>query len=232
MDSTLDITLPGAPSFSLDRLTLEQSLQGGKNLYLVEYDLIHDVHAKGKTPLDIMSLMEASGLILDSRIDLDAVGDLDGPLTNRIPFHLLFATIVEPDVAGYLFALDPSRVKVIDPDALRPPQEDAPLPAGITLGLSGELDAHALEKLKPEVMDALESGKSLSLDLSRAGLPGAAFVQFVCAAHRSFLERGRTLSLRGVSAEARGRLDALGLGAVPPACAGGGCPMAKGEALP
>ncbi|MFZ5428210.1 MAG: Hpt domain-containing protein [Thermodesulfobacteriota bacterium] len=232
MGSKLDISLPGTASFSLDMLTLRQSLQGGKNLYLVEYDLIHDVHARGKTPLDILSVMESSGLILDSRIDLDAVGDLDGPLTNRIPFHLIFATIVEPDVVGYLFSLDPSRIRVIDPQALQPPKTEGRSPDGIILELTGDLDAPALDKLKPEVLNALASGSSLTLDLGRAGLPGAAFVQFVCAAHLSFRDRGKTLALSGVSTEARKRLDALGLGPAPPACAAGGCPMSNAGALP
>jgi len=233
MGSSLELAVPGGPPFSLDKLTLKQSLQGGKNLYLVEYDLIHDVHAKGKTPLDILSLMESSGLILDSRVDLDAVGDLDAPLSNRIPFYLLFATIVEPDVVGYLFALDQSRIRVVDPASLEGESdtgvdEEPPM----VVELSGETDAPALQKLKPEVLAALEAGKSVTLDVSRAGLPGAAFVQFVCAAHNSFENRGRTLRLSGVSTQARQRLDMLGLACVPPACARETCPLVHGEARP
>ena len=56
--ATIPISLPGGDVlFSEDELSLRQALAGGKNLYLVEYDLIHDVQARGKTPLDIITTM-------------------------------------------------------------------------------------------------------------------------------------------------------------------------------
>ncbi|HCR13028.1 MAG TPA: Hpt domain-containing protein, partial [Solidesulfovibrio sp.] len=115
----IPIALPGGEVvFSLDALSLRQGVSGGKNLYLVEYDLIHDVQARGKTPLDVINTMESSGMIVDCRMELAAVGDLDAPPVNRIPFYVLFASIVEPDIVSYLFALDPSRIHPVDLSAL------------------------------------------------------------------------------------------------------------------
>jgi two-component system chemotaxis sensor kinase CheA len=126
---TVDIALPGGRTlFTEDRLSLRQAVTGGKLLYLVEYDLIHDVHARKKTPLDIFSAMEASGLILDCRMDLAAVGDLDAPPTNNIPLYVLFSTIVEPDVVSYLFALDERRITLLDQEALLGDNAQAPAP--------------------------------------------------------------------------------------------------------
>lgn len=132
---TVDIALPGGRVlFAEDVLSLEQAVKGGKLLYLVEYDLIHDVHARKKTPLDIFAAMEASGLILDCRMDLAAVGDLDAPAANSIPLFVLFATIVEPDVVSYLFALDERRITPVNLETLfgggRPaaPEPAAPEP--------------------------------------------------------------------------------------------------------
>ncbi|WP_246288072.1 Hpt domain-containing protein [Desulfolutivibrio sulfoxidireducens] len=133
---TVDIALPdGRVLFSEDRLGLEQATKGGKLLYLVEYDLIHDVHARKKTPLDIFAAMDASGLIVDCRMDLAAVGDLDAPPANSIPLFVLFATIVEPDVVGYLFALEERRIRLLDTRALlaraaSPPPGAGACPAG------------------------------------------------------------------------------------------------------
>jgi two-component system chemotaxis sensor kinase CheA len=138
---TVDITLPdGRVLFTDARLSLEQAAKGGRLLYLVEYDLIHDVHARKKTPLDIFATMEASGLIVDCRVDLAAVGDLDAPPANSIPLFVLFATIVEPDVVGYLFALAGRRIRALDTRALlggpsrrsrrKPPGPQRPNPAG------------------------------------------------------------------------------------------------------
>ncbi len=139
---TVDIALPnGRTIFTEDRLSLEQAVAGGKLLYLVEYDLIHDVHARKKTPLDIFSAMEASGLILDCRMDLAAVGDLDAPPTNSIPLYVLFSTIVEPDVASYLFALDERRITPVHVETLLadapPPAPDATPQAGADHAAAG-----------------------------------------------------------------------------------------------
>ena len=58
--ATVPIALPGGEVvFTEDELSVRQALSGGKNLYVVEYDLIHDVQARGKTPLDIISTMAA-----------------------------------------------------------------------------------------------------------------------------------------------------------------------------
>lgn len=117
--ATVPIALPGGEAiFTEDALSLSQALAGGKNLYLVEYDLIHDVQARGKTPLDIISTMESSGLIVDCRMDLASIGDIDAPPSNRIPFYILFATIVEPDIVSYLFALNSDFIHAVDVDAM------------------------------------------------------------------------------------------------------------------
>lgn len=199
----------GGPAFSVDRLTLEQALKGGKHLYLVEYDLIHDVHARGKTPLDILSMAESSGLILDCRVELDAVGDLDAPLSNKIPFFLLFATIVEPDVARFLFALDASRIRQLDtaPLLAQPAQAGA-----LVIALEGEMHAGALEELKAAVLAAMQANTWLALDAARATGAGSAFAQFVCAAQRSLAARGGGLCVRNLPPEEAGRIARLGLG--------------------
>lgn len=127
----IDIRLPdGRVVFTEDALSLEQGVKGGKLLYMVEYDLIHDVHARKKTPLDVIATMESSGLLLDCKMDLPAVGDLDDPIINKIPFFVLFSTIVEPDVISYLFAIDQNRIHLVDVAALlaapRPPEGFSP----------------------------------------------------------------------------------------------------------
>uniref|UniRef100_I2PWT0 Chemotaxis protein histidine kinase-like protein n=1 Tax=Desulfovibrio sp. U5L TaxID=596152 RepID=I2PWT0_9BACT len=117
--ATLPIALPsGEVVFTEEALGVRQAVSGGKNLYLVEYDLIHDVQARGKTPLDVITTMESSGLIVDCRMELSAVGDLDAEPVNRIPFYVLYASIVEPDIVGYLFALDAKRIHPVDLEAL------------------------------------------------------------------------------------------------------------------
>ncbi len=83
---------------------MEQARAEGKNVFLVEYDLITDIHRKGKTPLEVLHSLEKTGTIIDCRIDFDCVGTLDRPVDSfRIPFQVLFASIIEYDMGETLF---------------------------------------------------------------------------------------------------------------------------------
>jgi two-component system chemotaxis sensor kinase CheA len=230
----VDVALPGGlSSIRLDRLSLEQAIQGGRYLYLVEYDLIHDIHARDKTPLDIIATMQSSGLILDCRMDLAAVGDLDAPQTNRIPFYLLYSTIVDPDVVGYLFALDTSRIHMVNHEALLAGSGPDPAHPGappFLLALTGDLGPDDLTALKSGLLAALEAHPDVTLDLNAAAPVTTAFVQFFCAAHRSFAARGKTLRLAGKAPDISRRLASLGFD--PGGVAGCGlltCPWFAGE---
>ena len=151
--AVVPVALPdGTAVFFEDGLSLHQAAAAGRHLYLVEYDLIHDVQARGRTPLDVIATMEASGLIVDCRTELAAVGDLDAPPVNRIPFYVLFATVVEPDIIGYLFALDPERIHPVSlPDAANAPAAPE-LPA-----VADVVDVAAVADVA-DVVDVAEAG--------------------------------------------------------------------------
>ncbi|EFL49499.1 putative CheA signal transduction histidine kinase [Solidesulfovibrio fructosivorans JJ]] len=207
--AAIPIALPGGEVvFTEDRLSLRQATAGGKNLYLVEYDLIHDVQARGKTPLDIITTMESSGLIVDCRMELAAVGDLDAPPVNRIPFYVLFASIVEPDIVGYLFALDAARIHPVDAATLA----EAPAAGGdaaavrktfgdweltvtgasATLRLAAGARADAASA-REALLAALARGAGASLVLPAPGEIDLTFLQVLVAAAKSFAARGLPL---------------------------------------
>ena len=206
------IALPGgAGAFTADELSLRQAVHGGKNLYLVEYDLIHDVQARGKTPLDVITTMESSGLIVDCRMELSAVGDLDAPPVNRIPFYVLYASIVEPDIVGYLFALDVSRIHPVDLDALLPPAAAAPDAPALTqpreFGPWLLTDAQQAAEVRlapgqlPEaaaareaLLAALATGRDTLLVWPQAPACDLALLQVLIAAVRGFAARGLALA--------------------------------------
>ena len=217
----IPIALPGGEVvFSLDALSLRQGVSGGKNLYLVEYDLIHDVQARGKTPLDVINTMESSGMIVDCRMELAAVGDLDAPPVNRIPFYVLFASIVEPDIVSYLFALDPSRIHPVDLSALdaapaaQPASEaEAPEPAaaceevygpfvlrvagdGATLRLAADAPADAAAA-REALLAALFHGAGVAMDFAPGTAADLALLQVLISAGRTFAARGLPLAHAG-----------------------------------
>lgn len=99
------------------RFDLDQAFKHGKFLYLLEFDMLQDIQKKSKTPLDVITSLLNSGIILDSKIDFDAVGTLDDDFPRRIPFLVLFASIIEPDMASILVDLEPEYVHHIPPEA-------------------------------------------------------------------------------------------------------------------
>jgi two-component system, chemotaxis family, sensor kinase CheA len=209
--SVLPIVGPGGGVlFREDELSLRQAVAGSKNLYLVEYDLIHDVQARGKTPLDVISTMEASGLIVDCRMELAAVGDLDAPAVNRIPFYVLFASIVEPDIVGYLFALDSRHIHPVDLDSLgQPPQVEASPDseavfgpwrlacsggrAILRLAAGGPADAALARQA---LLAGLDHGAAVEMVWDEPVEPDLRLLQVLASAARTFAGRGLTLTHR------------------------------------
>jgi two-component system chemotaxis sensor kinase CheA len=96
----------GRTVFEVPEFDLVQNRKGGKNLYLLEFDLIHDVQRKNKTVLDLLKSMDSAGVILDLKVDFEAVGTLEeDDFSNRIPLFVLFGSIIEDDIMPALLDL-------------------------------------------------------------------------------------------------------------------------------
>ncbi len=89
-------------SFFVPKFDIAQAKKQGKCIYIVEYDMIRDIQRKGKTPFDVITSLLNSGNIIDSKVDIGSVGTLSDDLPAKIPFRLLFASIIEPDMASTL----------------------------------------------------------------------------------------------------------------------------------
>ena len=138
VSNMMEICLPdGRPVFSVSEFDLAQAVKSGKFIFLVEYDLIRDVQKEGKTPLDILNAMQESGIILDCKVDVGAAGTLDDdPFAFRLPFFVLFATIIEPDIVGTLLELEDSYVHQI---GYGPSGEEAHVPSSKSPGPVAEV---------------------------------------------------------------------------------------------
>ena len=117
LDTETAMRLPspqGHSIFDVDMFTLEQGLKGGKFLYHLEFDLIHDIHRKDKTPYDIIKTLQDSGLILDCKVDFEATGTLEDGFAQRIPMNVLFASIIDPDLIGTLIDVPAERIRELE----------------------------------------------------------------------------------------------------------------------
>ena len=99
---------------------LNQARRNGKSIYLIRYDLIHDIQRQGKTPWEVFKSLIQSGTILETVVDLHSAGTLDDPPSNQLLLEVLYATALEPELIGRSVDVPPPRIVLIEGNA-RPP---------------------------------------------------------------------------------------------------------------
>ncbi|WP_035235970.1 hybrid sensor histidine kinase/response regulator [Desulfobacter vibrioformis] len=91
----------------------------GKNLFLVEYDLINDIQQQSKKPMDVLNNLSKTGTVIETRIDSGSAGTLgDAGMPGKLPFQVLFASIIEHDMAETLFGVANRCIHVITDDMI------------------------------------------------------------------------------------------------------------------
>ncbi len=121
----------GSVIFEVPQIDLDQAKKNAQTLYLLEYDLIHDVYQHGKTPMEIIKNVMDLGTIVETLIDIDKVGTLEDAPINSIPFYMLISSIIEPVVAPDFLDLPEEQVHIIGSDG-REAAAGSPAPAPAT----------------------------------------------------------------------------------------------------
>ena len=105
------ISTPGRETLlTATAFDLEVALASGKQVYLLEYDLLRDIQRKGRRPLEVVRELMRYGVILDTAFDLDSVGTLDDSPSNRIALDILYATALGSDTIGSVVEISPERI--------------------------------------------------------------------------------------------------------------------------
>ncbi|MGM0611161.1 MAG: chemotaxis protein CheW [Thermodesulfobacteriota bacterium] len=104
----------GRNVMTISELDFNQARKGGNYIYLLEFDLIHDVQRKDKKPLDLIKEMQSTGNIMEVKVDLQSVGSLDDEPSNILPMYMLFSTIIEPDIITTFLDMEQERVLPIE----------------------------------------------------------------------------------------------------------------------
>ena len=111
----VDVQLPEHDKhIQISAFDLSQARKGGKCIYLIEYDLIHDVQSLGKTPWEVFKSLIQCGTVLETVFDLDSAGTLDDEPSNQLMLEVLYATVLEPDLIGQVVDVPPERVRLIE----------------------------------------------------------------------------------------------------------------------
>jgi two-component system chemotaxis sensor kinase CheA len=138
--------------------------KGGKNIYLVRIDLIHDVQKKNKTALDFINEIMSTGMILDKQIVMDAVGSLrKEKLPDQFPLSILFSSVLGPKDINLLFELDEEKI----------------------FELTDDLQVKSIKEYSDSVPDVLEheyqpkdANESNNASISESDLPKDAIIKY------------------------------------------------------
>jgi hypothetical protein len=211
--ATTEASVDGKKLFVVDSLGLQLSLKGGKYLYILEYDLIHDLQRRDRTPLQVIKDLQDTGDIIDCRVDISSVGDLDAELSGAIPFYVLYATILDAQYTSTLCKLEENKVKPVTLEEVAEPAES---PGGevweknfgpFTLAGEGEdgllrmpvaVGAEDHASLHEALVEALNHCEHLKLDFTAMDQDSYLHVlEALCRAHVTFQRRGKTIQRLG-----------------------------------
>lgn len=95
--------------FTVPHGELENRLKGGKFLYLLDFDLMHDFKGQ-RSPFALLRNVATGGEIVDLKIDVSAVGTLEDDFTNDLPLRILHTTILDADFIGDVYQIPLNRV--------------------------------------------------------------------------------------------------------------------------
>ena len=105
----------GRMVFTVSNSDLTNSRKKGQYIYLVEFDLVHDIDKKGLDTTELIKRLSESGTILATEADVQSVGTLaDFSASSKLPFLMLFGTILEPEMINALFDVDEENIYLLD----------------------------------------------------------------------------------------------------------------------
>ena len=105
--------------FEIDPEALRTALRKGMALYEVTVRLRADLQDPAILPRAFLNSASTTGVILDVHVDLGTLPALGACLDAEIPVLLLFATVLEADLAAMALGLAQSQVVTLDLEAVR-----------------------------------------------------------------------------------------------------------------
>jgi two-component system chemotaxis sensor kinase CheA len=127
LQKTVTLTSPdGGHSAKIQELDLQAAVKDNQYIYLIEYDLLHDIDRAGKSPVALINALSKMGVIVDSDFNLAAIGTLDDEPARAIPLQLLYRTVLDPDIVDSAVEVDRSKIHLLrDPAANATPSPAA-----------------------------------------------------------------------------------------------------------
>ncbi|MFZ4614647.1 MAG: chemotaxis protein CheW [Rectinemataceae bacterium] len=155
----LKFAAPGSSrELEADEAEVDRLLGQDKSLFLLRFDLVHDVHRLGKSPLAVIHALLDSGEILDSALDYLSVGTLDSEtFGDDVPYFVLYAAGLSLQEVSNRFELPLIGITMLRIPEVRPasaaalapaPAPGAPAPAS-PAGAASKAGAASVEVAAP-----------------------------------------------------------------------------------
>ncbi|MEW6077672.1 MAG: chemotaxis protein CheW [Thermodesulfobacteriota bacterium] len=113
----------GKAVFTITRYDFNEATKGGRELYIIKWDLIQDIHDHEKSLMDMTKSISTSGNVIDTAIDIERVGTLDAAVPNQVPFLILYSTMIGEDILPALFNVSKKNVRKITPKMILSDEE-------------------------------------------------------------------------------------------------------------
>jgi two-component system chemotaxis sensor kinase CheA len=117
--ATVKGKVKGGPEFNLDAEATRSALRKGMVFYQATAYLHRDIRDQGMTPLTFLNNALSVGVLLDAYLDIMGIPELEACLETDLPVTLLFATVLEPDLAALALKLPVAQTKAMDMTALK-----------------------------------------------------------------------------------------------------------------
>jgi two-component system chemotaxis sensor kinase CheA len=102
------------PAFNLGAEEVRSAIGRGMRIYHAVAYLHQDIGKQDLTPLAFLNNALSVGQMLDAFIDIGAIVDLEGCLEADLPVGLLFASVLEPELAALALRLPESQIFPLD----------------------------------------------------------------------------------------------------------------------
>jgi two-component system chemotaxis sensor kinase CheA len=110
-EQIVSIPVPrGGMALEVSVFDLDRARAGGRAVYVIVYDLIHDIQRRGKTPLEMLNHLIECGSILATAFDLASAGTLEDEPSNQLLLNVLYATALQPAAISDILDAAPERI--------------------------------------------------------------------------------------------------------------------------
>jgi len=81
---------------TIPEIDLQAARKESQYIYLIEYDLLHDIERKGKSFLELIASLSKMGVIIDTSLDMQSIGTLEDKPGKNLPVKVIYRTVLEP----------------------------------------------------------------------------------------------------------------------------------------